>query len=175
MKKTVSLKRWMFASGICAVLFVACTKDDDGPNTNDVDRNYVNKASISNNAEIMAGQLAATKGGTAMVRSFGQQMVSEHTVAQQDLKSRAASANLMAHDSVDAEHKALMVQLNSLSGTAFDQAYINSQVTDHAKTIDLFNTEISGGMNEQIRSYASENLPHIQMHYNRADSIRHAL
>lgn len=68
-----------------------------------------------------------------------------------------------------------MTRLNSLSGYSFDTAYINSQIKDHAKTLTLFNPEISNGNNQTIRSYATDNMPHIQMHYNRADSIRRVL
>jgi putative membrane protein len=168
------MKKWLFAGSICALAVVACSKDDDEQDTNNVDVNFVAMASMSNNAEIMTGQLAATKGNTQMVKSFGQQMVTEHTAAQEDLRGLASQANVTATDSVDSEHKALLVTLNSLSGRAFDSAYIKSQVADHARTIDLFNTEISGGQNSQIRSYATQYLPGIQMHYNRADSIQKA-
>jgi len=170
------MKKWILSGSICALLFTACSKDDNGiQDVNNTDQNFVLMGSMSNNAEIMAGQLAASKGSSTMVRSFGQMMVDEHTMAQQDLKARAGRASLMAPDSVDAAHQALMARLSSLNGYSFDTAYINSQVMDHAKAIDLFNTEINGGSNPGIRSYATEYLPHIQMHYNRADSIRTVL
>lgn len=174
-KKTKRMKRWMFGAGLCLTVLAACTKDDDDKAVNDTDRNYVVMASMSNNAEIAAGQVAATKATNAMVKTYGQQMVSEHTPAQADLKSRVSALSLTAPDTVDAEHKALMVKLNSLSGYSFDTAYMNSQVKDHAKTVDIFNTEINGGNNTSIRGFAIDNLPHIQMHYNKADSLRKAL
>lgn len=156
------------------MILAACDKDDDN-DVNDTDRIYVTMAGLSNNAEIMAGQVAASKGNTAIVKAFAQHMITEHTTAQTDLKSRASALGLSAPDTVDAEHKALMIRLNSLNGYSFDTAYINSQVKDHAKTIDVFNVEINGGNNSSIRGFAVDNLPHIQMHYNRADSIRKAL
>ena len=169
------MKKWMLGACMCLVVLTACDKDDDDDDLNDTDRNYVMMAGLSNNAEITAGQVAASKGNTAMVRAFGQHMVSEHSVAQNDLKNRASGLGLSAPDTVDAEHKALMVRLNSLSGVSFDTAYMNAQLKDHAKTIDIFNTEINGGSHSNIRGFAVDNLPHIQMHYNRADSIRRAL
>lgn len=162
---------------MCLTVLAACSRDDDGNGNNvtDADRNFVTMASLSNNAEIASGSLAAAKGNNALVKDFGQQMVSAHTPAQSDLKNRAAALNLTAPDTVDAEQKALMVRLNSLSGYSFDTAYMNAQVKDHAKTVGIFQTEISGGTNQSIRGYATDYLPHIQMHYNRADSIRKVL
>ena len=171
------MKKIWIICGTCALAVMACQRDDDGGNNNvtGVDQNFVMMAGLSNNAEIAAGQVAATKGTNAMVKAFGQQMVSEHTPAQADLKSRAAAVGVNAPDTVDAEHKALMTRLNSLSGYSFDTAYMNSQVKDHAKTLDIFNTEINNGNNQSIRSYATDNVGHIQMHYNKADSIRRKL
>lgn len=172
------MKRWILGTGVCLTVLAACSRDDDGSTGNEVndnDRNFVTMASLSNNAEVAAGQIAATKGSNALVKTFGQQMVSEHTAAQADLKSRASALSLTAPDTVDAEHKALAVRLNSLSGYSFDTAYMNAQIRDHGKTVDIFKTEVNGGNNQSIRGYAVDYLPHIQMHYNKADSIRKLL
>lgn len=168
------MKKWILAAGIGLTVLASCDKDDEN-DTNAADQQFVAATSISNNAEIMAGQLAATKATAPMVKTFGQHMVEEHTPAQADLKARASSVGISAPDSVDAEHRELMARLNSLSGYSFDTAYMNAQVKGHAKTIDVFNLEISNGRNTGIRSFATENLPHIQMHYVKADSIRRAL
>lgn len=160
--------------GACAALFTACDKDDDNE-VNEADREFIRRASISNNAERMAGQMAATKGNSAMVRAYGQSMVAEHAPAQDDLRNRAAELDITVADTVDAEHRAVAVYLSGLSGRAFDTAYINRQITDHAKTVNIFNTEIANGENENIQGYARQYLPAIQHHHNWADSIRRAL
>lgn len=171
----LGMKKWVIAGCICAFLVTACDKDEDENELNQTDRTFVSMASISNNAEVMAGQLAATKATNTAVKAFGQQMVTEHTAAQQDLKGRASGVGLNAPDTVDAEHQALMARLDTLSGNAFDTVYMNSQVRDHARTIDLFTTEINNGRHSTIRSYASDYLPHIQQHLVKADSIRKLL
>jgi putative membrane protein len=153
-----------------AMMFAACDKNDD-EDTNSTDQMFVTQVAIGNNAEIQAGQLAATKATTPGVKEFGQMMVAEHTMAQADLKSAAGNQGFQVSDSVDAEHVALMARLNSLSGVAFDTAYMNSQVKDHQKTLTIFQSEVSGGANQSIRNYANQYLPHIQMHLHMADSI----
>ena len=168
------MKKMFIAASVLAMVLVACDKDDDDE-INGTDQDFVRMASISNNAEVMAGQLAATKATAPMVKTFGANMVTEHTQAQTDLKTRASEVNISVSDTVDAEHRALMTRLNSLSGYSFDTAYMNSQVKDHQKTIDFFQTEINGGQHQRIKSYANDYLPHIQMHFNKADSIRKAL
>jgi putative membrane protein len=164
---------------ILALCLTACDNKDDNNNNSDtlnsMDQSFVPQASVSNNAEINAGQLAATKATNTSVKSFAQLMVTEHTTAQSDLRSRASAVGLTLSDTVDAEHRALMTRLNSLSGFAFDTAYMNSQVKDHLKTLTLFQTEMNAGNQSSIRNYANTYEPHIMMHLQRADSIRQTL
>jgi putative membrane protein len=167
-------KKLLFSSLVALVMFSACDKNDDDE-LNDTDRNFVNMASMSNNAEVMAGQLASTKGSNAAVKMYGQMMVSDHTTAQTELQNLAGTVGLTASTQVDAEHQALMARLNSLSGYSFDTAYINSQVRDHQKAISLFQDESNNGQRTEVKNYANKYLPALQMHYQRADSIRQVL
>ncbi|MFL5811747.1 MAG: DUF4142 domain-containing protein [Flavisolibacter sp.] len=153
-------------------LTVGCNKDKDNENSiNSTDQMFVTQVSIGNNAEIAAGQLAASKAENASVRAFGQMMVTEHGTAQNDLKSLGSNVGITVSDTVDAEHMALMTRLNSLSGHSFDTAYMHSQVKDHQKTLTIFQNELNSGNHQQVKSYANQYLPHIQMHTQKADSL----
>lgn len=169
------MKKLFLAGTLVLAILSSCKKDDNENDANSTDQMFVTQVAIGNKAEIMAGQLAATKGNSAGVREFGQMMVTEHGQAQTDLQNVASGIGVTLPDTVDAEHQALMVRLNSLTGYSFDTAYINSQVKDHQKTLNIFQTEISNGNNTSVRNYASTYLPHIQMHYQKADSLSKAL
>ena len=166
------MKRVLF-SGLAAVMFlVACDKEDNDNNeVNATDETFMTQVNIGNRAEIGAGQLAATKGNDAMVKSYGEHMVQEHGLAQSELVSIASSLGRNLPDTLDPEHQALMARLNSLTGYSFDTAYINSQVKDHQKTLAIFQAEIANGRNTNLRDYANRYVHHIQMHLQKADSI----
>ena len=61
-----------------------------------------------------------------------------------------------------------------MSGRAFDSAYMHNQVTDHQTTVANFQTELNQGQDQDVKNYANKNLPHIQIHLQRADSITNA-
>lgn len=166
--QTKAHAKWkaFITTGCTILLFSGCMKDD----TKISDPDFVLMASMSNTAEINAGQLAMTK-GSARIAMFGQMMVTDHTNSETMLKSIAANNNLYAPDSVDAEHVMLKNQLMGLTGRAFDSVYIHSQVKDHRNTIDLFQRERNHGNNQQLRDYASSTLPTLQMHLHMADSL----
>lgn len=170
------MKKVIILGSLTALIFSACKKDDNS-NSNTVsasDKTFVMQASMSNTAEVQAGNLASSKASSAAVKAFAQYMVTEHTTAQTDLQKVASTYNLTLADSVDASHVALLSQLNALSGRAFDSVYIHSQITDHQNALNLFNNEISSGTNASVKNYASTYKPHIQMHLNMADSISHS-
>lgn len=165
----------------CAALsmsFIACSKDDDnGPtNTlNSADSTFIMHVALGNSAEVMAGGLAATKGEDAMIQSFGQMMVTDHTAAQADLKTVGTTVGVSVKDSVDAEHTTSLQTLNGLSGREFDSTYIVNQIADHQTTVADFQTELSSGNRSEVKDFANKYLPKIQMHLEKADSIATAM
>ena len=168
--------KYMFLSAVLlgAVVLSSCDKNDDNNNNNqlnDTDRNFLVNASISNNAEIQLANLAVNKAVSPVVSAFAQQMITDHTTAQSDLKDLGNSTNFTIADSVDAMHQALNDLLSTLEGSAFDSAYIHSQVGDHDRAITLFTTEQNSGINASVKGYANTYLPKIQMHRSMADSI----
>jgi putative membrane protein len=167
------MKKLLVPALLAAMFCAACDKDDDlNENAvNTMDRNFTLMASMSNTAEIDAGQLAATKGNEPGIRTFGQMMVTDHSDAKAQMATLATSLQLYAPDSLDARHVALKAQLMSLSGFAFDSVYIHNQVIDHQNTITLFQAERDNGNNRQLREFAVSMLPHLQHHLHMADSI----
>ncbi|RYY20588.1 MAG: DUF4142 domain-containing protein [Chitinophagaceae bacterium] len=155
-----------------ATLLFACDKDDDNDDeTNDRDRSFAMMAAMNNFAEISAGQMASAKGENAGIRQFGAMMVADHTLASQQLKSIAANEGLYAPDSLDAAHMRLKDTLEDFSGRAFDSVYIHSQVRDHQIAISLFESQINSGQHRDLREFARNTLPKLQMHHHHADSL----
>lgn len=169
----MTMKKVIYATGVLAVVILAaCSKSNENLTMNSQDQTFELKGTVSNTAEINAGNLVLTKGTNARVKSFAQFMIAEHTTAQTDLKSLGTSTGMAIRDSIDPAHQAIMAQLMSLpAGRAFDSAYIYSQVADHDMTIANFQAEINGGNHRDVKAYASTYLPHIQMHRMMADSI----
>lgn len=165
----------MFAALAVVMFMCACSKDDNNNNDpssfNATDRQFMMNASYGNHAEIDAGQAAASKGMQDSIRMFGQMMVTDHTMAQQSLDSIASAFNAVSPTTADSMHITMLQQMSQLSGHTFDTAYINAQVTDHQKTINLFQDEVNSGNNQWLKNYANRYLPAIQVHYNMAVSL----
>lgn len=163
-----------FSMAAFAVMtIVSCKKKDDNQDNtvSKTDKTFVTMASMSNYAEISAGQMAADKAQDSSIASFGRMMVSDHTTAGQKLTAIANTLGLQTTDSLDAAHMALKDSLTTLMGSAFDSVYIRSQVADHQKAIDVFQAEADGGSQKDLRGFANSTLPLLHMHLQMADSL----
>ena len=95
--------------------------------------------------EVELGKLASEKGSSSEVKSFGAKMVTDHSAANDKLKSIADSKGIMVPSKLDSKHQAMVDKFQHLSGTAFDKAYVHAMVKDHEKTADSFRTESTSG------------------------------
>jgi putative membrane protein len=168
------IKIFSWALAITVIAASACD-DDDTAGLQETDRNFITNASEANLAEIDLGRLAAMKSATPSVQDFGNMMVTEHQTALDELEGIANEKNVDMTTALNAAHQELKQKLSTMTGYAFDTAYMRSQVKDHEKTIALFETEITSGTDEQVKAYANKYLPHIEMHHHKADSILNSL
>ena len=106
---------------------------------------FMIKAAQGGMAEVELSRMAVTKAQNAEVKKFAQMMIEDHTNANTELKSVATKKGVTLPTQTDAEHKAVMDKLTALSGAEFDKAYVQAMVDDHKKTVDLFQTESTGG------------------------------
>lgn len=173
--------KWILAIVVaCSFGWVACDEDEDNPinkpELSDTDDDFVEFAARSNMAEIEFGKLAVTKGTDSLVRVFGQQMVDEHTAAQNELEDIADD-----YDDVDwpedltDQHDSIMTALNGVSGFTFDTLYLKTQIMMHESAVREFERSSDNAENTRVKSYASKYLPKIEMHLDKADSVHMAV
>jgi putative membrane protein len=136
------------------------------------DAAFAMKAAQGGKAEVQLGQLAAQKASNPDVKAFGQQMVDDHTKANEKLKSVAQAQNMTLPDSLDAKQQAEYTKLQDLSGPSFDREYVKCMVKDHEEDVKEFQKEANSGKDPQMKSFASETLPVLQEHLTKIKSIQ---
>ncbi|MGH8417760.1 MAG: DUF4142 domain-containing protein [Pseudomonas sp.] len=147
----------------CHGAFAAQSNDD-----------FVEDASAKGVAEVEAGKLAQEKGTAADVKSFAEMMVTDHTAANEKLKSIAASKKLEVSSNQQLMDKAKAMILELRSAKSFDQAYANNQVKAHEATIALFEDEAANGKDADLKAFATETLPKLKAHLTKAKALAEA-
>ncbi len=135
------------------------------------DSNFAMKAASGGLTEVALGKMAAEKGTRQDVKDFGQKMADDHSKANDELKSLASSKNMTLPSSPNAKDQATIDKMSSMSGAAFDKAYINDMVADHKMDIALFQKEANSGSDPDVKAFASKTLPTLQEHQKMINGI----
>lgn len=119
------------------------------------DRTFAQKAGDGSLGEAEMGQLAMQKGATPAIREFGRWMYTDHGItANAWLQAILADLHENIQPTLTPQDRALHQKLSGLSGSRFDEVYIQSQVTDHEKTIPVFEREAREGTNPMVKNFA---------------------
>lgn len=168
--------KWVYLIMLASLVWAACEDDDDNgdkKSLNDTDEQFVEDAAMSNMAEIELGQLAVTKASDSLVRSFAQDMVDDHTQAQDELEDIANDfSGVDWPDDLNDDHQAIKDQLDSTAaGYSFDSLYIETQITMHQDARSALSAATTQATETRLKNYASKYLPVIEEHLSRADSL----
>jgi len=103
---------------------------------------FLTDAIQGNLVEISMGQLAQKNGGSDGVRSFGQMLVQDHSVANEKATSLAQTQDVTPPTEPKPEAKQEYDRLSKLNGQAFDEKFAKHMVADHKKDIKEFDTSV---------------------------------
>jgi putative membrane protein len=132
---------------------------------------FMTKAAQDGMTEVQLGKLAQKSAQSKEVRSFAEHMVTDHSKANDELKSLGKAKGFDAPKQLDAEHQAVVSKLSGKSGADFDAAYMDEMVKAHGKAIALFKGAQKSD-DAEIAAFAKKTLPTLQEHKKMADSLQ---
>jgi putative membrane protein len=132
---------------------------------------FIKALTFGSRGEVELGKLADSRASAAGVKSFAQRMVKDHSDANGKLASAARAAKVELPKDLDAEHVAAREELSRLKGKDFDLKYIDAQIKDHQKAVQLLIYEIGNGQSSETRRFAVQTLPAVMEHLEMAKSL----
>jgi putative membrane protein len=144
------------------------------------DANILALLDEANAADSSEGAIAATKGTSAAVRNFGKQMVSDHHKMRVQGEALAKKLKITptppADDNITSDAQKEMDNLNTTAkGKDFDKAYIDGQVDDHMKVLDLAVKAMGQAQSTELKNLIQKATPTVQSHLDKAQSIQKTL
>lgn len=161
-----------------ALALVGCTQSTaelggkSNPNLSERDNAFFRTVALSDKAEIASSQLALEKSSNPKVREFATKMISDHKMADAELMQTASTKEVVLPQQLDEDHQKMADELKSKSGSDFDKAYIDMQVTAHQATVDSVSDEAQNGNDSNVKNLAESLLPKLQGHLNMAKMIQ---
>jgi putative membrane protein len=98
------------------------------------------------------------------VKKFGQMMIDDHSKGNDELKTLAASKNVVLPSEVDPQDKATRDKLAAMKGEAFDREYMSMMVAGHRRVVDSFRAEDKSGTDPDLKAWVNKTLPTIEEH-----------
>jgi putative membrane protein len=135
---------------------------------------FVKNAALGGLTEVTLSKAAAAKSQDPKIRKFADQMVHDHSKANDELTTLARKKGLEVPVSLDAKHQAVVQKLSHESGAGFDRAYSKQMMTDHEKTVALFQ-EATRSSDPDVAAFAKKTLPTLQQHEQMADQLPRAM
>lgn len=135
----------------------------------------------ANTVDINAGKLAEKQARNNQVRTFGRQMVTDHTGVNKQATALVTKLKLQPEES-DASKKlksdgdANITHLKKLKGKAFDHAYIDNEVIYHQAVIDMMDkTLVPDASNAELKDLLTKVRPAFVAHLDHAKKIQTSL
>ena len=132
---------------------------------------FVDAATEAGIAEVVTGNLAQEKSQSADIKQFAQQMVTDHTKANQELGDIARKLDISVPDEAALTYKVKKMILEWRE-ESFDRSYVNNQVDAHEKAVELFKKEAASSDKPELKAFASDKLPTLQHHLERAKALQ---
>jgi putative membrane protein len=135
------------------------------------DNEFITKVAESGMAEVELGQLALKQAASEDVKKFAQRMVDDHSKANEELKSLAASKTVTLPTAAGQKHKAQIERLAKLSGAEFDREYMKHMVKSHESGVALFEKQVQKGSDTETKAWAEKTLPTLREHKTMAHDV----
>ena len=132
---------------------------------------FMNEAAPGGMAEVELGKLAAQKAQSADVKAFAQKMVTDHSMAGDELKQLAVLKKVTLPPDVLPTHKEVMTELSNLNGADFDERYVTAMIEAHEKDVAAFENVSKTAADADVKAFATKTLPTLKMHLDMIKSI----
>ena len=135
------------------------------------DSAYIREAASMNLLEVRLGTLAGERSSSAVVKQFGQQMVSSHGSMGQQWSSLAAKNGLPTSATLNPIQQQSADQLSKLSGAEFDRAYMSAMIADHEQDAGTLQRIGASAQSGEVKQLAATGLTTTQQHLTRARAV----
>jgi putative membrane protein len=148
------------AMSLAGVVKAQTTPTGQDSSLSEKDRTFMKKAAKGGTMEVAMGNLAEKNGQNDDVKSFGKRMVTDHTKANDELKSIASQKGVQL-PAKESKHK-----------WTSDKAYIDMMVKDHEKDLAEFKEEASSGSDPDVKKFADDTAKVVQEHLDLVKEIQ---
>lgn len=141
----------------------------------DADRDFVRQVGYEVVAQEQMSQLALDRASSGTVQQFAQLMLDENALIKGRLAKIADDWSILTPLTLDRRAQREYDRLSTLSGAAFDRAYVEWENRIHDRTIDRFKERLAYTHIDDLTHFISKDLPTLREHRKMARDLRKEL
>jgi len=154
---------------------VQAAREDRPPDATPAEQDFMMKTTQAHLSEMDMAMLAMQKSQNADVKDYANMIQSDHRNAVEDLTDLMKDKNVSQPSVLTPEAKADIEKMTALSGAEFDREFVNMMVSDHQKMVEMFRDQAAIAQNPDVKKYAEDLLPKLQMHSDKAQKLQSKL
>ena len=140
------------AAGAAGAARAETTPTGESSSLSAKDKTFMKKAAKGGMMEVAMGKMAEQNAQSDDVKSFGKRMVTDHSKANDELKSIASK-------------KGVQLPSKAHSGKwTSDKTYMDMMIKDHEKDLAEFKEEASSGSDPDVKKFADDTAKIVQEH-----------
>jgi putative membrane protein len=126
----------------------------------------------ANLKEIEIGKIAEQKASSDEVRAYADQLVKDHTSADQMVMAAAQKKGAHLRDlAAGRRPRGKAADLSSASGAQFDRIFLEQTSADHKKLISLLQQEREDASDDDVEALIDKIVPILQQHHDLAQIL----
>ena len=137
---------------------------------------FIEDASAAGMFEVDSSKVALEKSSNEKVKEFAQQMVDDHTKANDTLMAAVSEDQKQYLSSTENKKQVKDLEaLNKADAKDFDKDYVKAQVKAHDEAVKLFKKYSEKGDDAELKEFATNTLPTLQHHKTMIDDIHSSM
>ena len=183
MEKTSRVIIFILLGALAALATTACqrsketsvaaagqTAPEDAPSQ--ADKAFVLDAEETSVKEIALGKLVLQKSQNDDVKTYAKMMVDDHSHVLDDLTALMKKLSISQPTTLDEAREEALGMIKDLIGPAFDRGFMNMMAAGHRAAVTKCRNETNLGQNKDVRKYATDYLPTLEQHLERAEDLQ---
>ena len=141
----------------------------------DFDTEFMTNAASGGMLEVELGTAVAANATSPEAKEFANQMVSDHTKANAELKDIAAQKNIVLPTGLSDDHQKVLKDVTEEKGLDMDKEYLKEMVKDHEEDVKEFTEASVKASDSAIKAFATKQVPVLKHHLEMAQKMSTSL
>jgi putative membrane protein len=139
---------------------------------NPSDKTFIIDAEKADIQERYLGRLALERSNNDRVKEYARMLADDHNRALKNLVDLMQQKGMSQPTTLPEAREEALDRFKNMSGSAFDEKFVDLMIKDHEQAVNMFKHEASTAQDNDVRKYASDWLPTLEKHLQKALELK---